>query len=392
MLAGASNGCGSMSERLLRMCLAATAEPAGGRIRKLVASYGIEQAWERVCSGAEGHDWATRADGLDLSALCSAMNKVSARFIIPADDEWPDELDELGFVEDVQGLGGVPLGLWVRGERELSAKGVALVGARASTSYGEHTATQLAGDLANSGVEIVSGGAYGIDAAAHRGALAVAGKTVAILACGIDELYPSGHAALLSRMAQEQLIVSEYAPGQRPTRARFLARNRLIAALSQGTVVVEAAARSGARNTVNWATKLGRVVMAVPGPVHSSLSYLPHQLIRDQEAVLVDDAPSVLAMITPVSEGTLFDVQGEAREFDELTSAEKILVESFPTRGNFSIAEIAVKTGLAMRELSVALRSLESRGLLAEADTGQWSLIRCDASRQIKENSKRQFR
>ncbi|MGL5406202.1 MAG: DNA-processing protein DprA [Propionibacteriaceae bacterium] len=381
-----------MSERLLRMCLAATAEPAGSKVREVVAKYGVEKAWERVCSGLEDPAWQSRAESLDLAALCAAMNKVSARFVIPSDCEWPKELDDLDFIEDVQGLGGTPLGLWVRGERSLSASGVALVGARASTSYGEHTVTQLSGDLANCGVEIISGGAYGIDAAAHRGALAVSGKTAAILACGIDELYPSGHAALLSRMAQEQLVVSEYAPGQRPTRARFLARNRLIAALSQGTVVVEAAARSGARNTANWATRLGRVVMAVPGPVHSSLSYLPHQLIRDQEAVLVDDAPSVLAMISPIGQGTLFDSQGEKREFDDLTPEEKIVLESFPVKGSYSVAEVAVKIGLAMRELSVALRSLERRGVLVESDSGQWNLVRCDTSRPIAENRKRYFR
>ena len=155
---------------------------------------------------------------------------------------------------------------------ELVDRSVAIVGSRASTAYGEHVAGELGHQLAERGWTVVSGGAFGIDAAAHRGALAAEAPTVAVLACGVDRPYPAAHGALLHRIAETGLLVSEWPPGAAPHRHRFLVRNRLIAALTRGTVVVEAAARSGAQATARRARKLGRQVLVVPGPVTSAMS------------------------------------------------------------------------------------------------------------------------
>src|SRR5262249_45616384 len=156
-----------------------------------------------------------------------------------------------------------------------------------ATSYGLQLAAELAYGLADSGWTVISGGAYGIDAAAHRGALAAHGRTVVVLACGIDTVYPLGHAGLFERISERGLMLTEWPPGAVAFRTRFLVRNRLIAALSRGTVVVEAAARSGARSTARRARELDRVLMACPGPATSAMSLGCHTEIREHNARLV---------------------------------------------------------------------------------------------------------
>ena len=212
------------------------------------------------------------------------------RFVVPGDDEWPVALDDLARAPHLHERGGVPLGLWCRGPLRLAEvveQAVAVVGSRSATSYGGSVAGEIAGALARESWTVVSGAAFGIDQAAHRGALASRGPTVAVLACGADRAYPSAHRSLIDYIADVGLVVSEAAPGCAPTRIRFLARNRVIAALARGTVVVEAAVRSGALNTASWAAGLGRAVMGVPGPVTSAPSAGVHQLIRARDAVLV---------------------------------------------------------------------------------------------------------
>jgi DNA processing protein len=185
----------------------------------------------------------------------------------------------------------------VRGTTDLAAcceKSLAVVGARAATAYGTHTATEIAADLAGRGWVIVSGGAYGIDAAAHHGALAAGGLTIAVLACGPDIPYPREHRGLLADIAARGAIISEYPPGRRPSRVSFLARNRLIAAVACGTVVVEAAARSGTMTAARHASDLGRPLMAIPGPVTSVLSAGCHALIRERKAACVTSAADII--------------------------------------------------------------------------------------------------
>ena len=193
----------------------------------------------------------------------AGFQQQGVRLICPGDADWPIQLEDLGAAR--------PYALWVGGTADLRSccqRAVAIVGSRAATAYGAHVATQIAASLSGQGWTIVSGAAYGIDAAAHHGALVAAGgATVAVLACGVDHAYPRGHVDLLASIAAHGAVISEYPPGQLPQRRRFLARNRLIAALTVGTVVVEAGLRSGALSTARHARELGRAVMAVPGPV-----------------------------------------------------------------------------------------------------------------------------
>ncbi len=183
-------------------------------------------------------------------------------------------LDDLDHVEPLHGATGAPLGLWLRGVghlAELCEQSVAIVGARDCTTYGAECASDLAADCADAGWTVISGAAYGVDGCAHRGAFLMNAPTVAVLACGADLDYPKAHGALIARIVEMGVVISEQAPGEPPLN-RFLSRNRLIAALTQGTVVIEAAERSGSLNTLNWADQLGRTTMALPGPVTSQQS------------------------------------------------------------------------------------------------------------------------
>ena len=212
---------------------------------------------------------------------------MGGRLVTEDDDEWPALAftSFTGVTGRMRAQAHKPMVLWVVGSGRLddvADRAAAIVGTRAATAYGEYVAADLAAGLVGRDAAVVSGGAFGIDGAAHRAALAAEGLTVAVLAGGIDVPYPAGHASLLRRIAEEGLLVSEYPPGVRPARHRFLTRNRLVAALAGATVVVEAGARSGAANTAAWARALGRSVCAVPGPVTSSASVGCHALLRSE--------------------------------------------------------------------------------------------------------------
>jgi DNA processing protein len=214
-----------------------------------------------------------RLEWCDVEQVLAATEAAGAQFVVPGDPWWSERFDELGPQR--------PIGVWIAGDPTRFDSAVSIVGARACTSYGSFVASTLGADLAERGVTVVSGAALGIDAAAHRGALAVGGATVAVLACGVDVAYPRAHEALLHSIRERGAVVTELPPGARPTRFTFLQRNRLIAALGQATVVVEAARRSGSLVTARQAAELGRAVLAVPGPVTSEQSQGTHALIRD---------------------------------------------------------------------------------------------------------------
>ncbi|TFD79220.1 DNA-processing protein DprA [Cryobacterium fucosi] len=191
--------------------------------------------------------------------------------------------------------------MWTRGRTELLSGAlsdrVTLTGARAATAYGEHVAAELASDLASAGRVIVAGGAYGIEGSAHRAALACGGGTIAVLASGLDRLYPAGHSSLLDRIGTHGLLVSEQPPGTAPTRQRFLLRARIVAALSAASVIVEAGARSGSLRVADEALQLGRAIGAVPGPITSAASAGPHLLLQDQRAYVITDATDVIRLL-----------------------------------------------------------------------------------------------
>jgi len=304
------------------------------------------------------------------------LERRGGRLVTRADDEWPT-LAFTAFggaqVRD-RPEGRAPLALWVVGPEPLAdtaGRAAAIVGTRAATGYGEHVAAELAGALAERAVAVVSGGAYGIDGAAHRGALAADGVTVAVLAGGIDVLYPAGHSALLHRIGGNGLLVSEYPPGVRPARHRFLTRNRLVAALSGATVVVEAGIRSGSASTAAWARALGRVVCAVPGPVTSTASAGCHALIR-AGAELVTRSDEVLEIVGSAGE-LAEDEPRPTRPLDGLADLERQVYEALPGRGARTADQIAVTAGLPAAEVLGPLALLEVAGLVRCQD-GRWRL------------------
>jgi DNA processing protein len=264
----------------------------------------------------------------------------------------------------------------VRGQPSLrlwALRSVAVVGARACTEYGAHVAAMLGAGLAERGWVVVSGGAYGVDGAAHRGALGAGGATVAVLACGVDRPYPRGHTQLITRIAEQGLVVGELPPGDHPTPSRFILRNRVIAALTRGTVVVEAAYRSGALVTARAAQRLGRFTIAVPGPVTSGLSAGVHELLRG-EAVLVTDAEEVAELVGDMGD-LAPDRRGPVLPRDLLEPGARRVLDALPGRGAASADEIARGAGTTKDDAVGRLYELRSLGFVERHGDG-WKLTR----------------
>jgi DNA processing protein len=252
---------------------------------------------------------------------------------------------------------------------------VAVVGSRSSTTYGESVAAELAASLAELGWTVVSGGAFGIDAAAHRGALAVSGTTLVALASGVDVPYPRSNSALLERIADEGAVLSEVPPGRPAARHRFLDRNRVIAALTRGTVVVEAAFRSGALNTARTAHDLGRQVMGVPGPVTSAMSAGVHQLVRERGAVLVTDAADVIEQVGAIGEDLAPSRRGPADPRDTLDPLTAKVLDALPRRRAVQEEVLARTAGVDPDQVARSLALLELTGWVTRTDAG-WRLTR----------------
>lgn len=309
--------------------------------------------------------WEPRLAGVDPQRDLEHVHRLGGRFLHPGAPGWPAGLDDLG--------AAAPLGLWQRGEPDadrLLARSVALVGARASTAYGERVAVDLSEALAGRGVCVVSGGAYGIDAAAHRGALAGGGATVALLAGGVDRAYPAGNAALLERVLERGgAVLSEVPPGGVPSRSRFLQRNRLIAAVSRATVVVEAAWRSGALSTAHHAADLLRPLGAVPGPVTSVASAGCHRLLREGAAVCVTDAAEVLELVGPLAAAP-DERHEDTRPHDGLDRVADRVLDALSLRSAADVDTLARRAGLSPAEVRGGLGSLELAGLAELRATG----------------------
>lgn len=331
----------------------------------------IDEVWDRFQrrDSSISQTLLTRFAALDVSALMRSTERSGARIVIPGDPEWPRQLDDLGATR--------PWALWFRGRAIPEQRSVAIVGSRSCTGYGERVAADFAHDIGTAGYPIVSGGAFGIDAAAHRGALAADAYTVAVLACGVDVAYPVAHSALFDRIAAQGTLISESPPGAHPTRAAFLIRNRLIAALGYGTLVVEARYRSGALSTYRHAAELHRVLMGIPGPITSPESGGVHELIKSG-ASLVTSADDVVELIAPIGTGFGDTVQEPDREWDRLTSDEQAVYEAFPRRHSISVDGLlsAITVDLSMAAVLGALVGLAQHGLVAEGFDGAWKRIR----------------
>jgi DNA processing protein len=312
--------------------------------------------------------WRARLAEIPSERDLVAAERAGIRVVCPGDAEWPTQLDALGDVR--------PYALWIRGNADLRyvcLRSVSVVGARAATAYGSHVSAELAASLASRGWAVVSGGAYGIDGSAHRGALAADGATIAVLACGVDDPYPKGHHELFAAVAAQGALVSEWPPGRTPTRARFLIRNRVIAALSRGTVVVEAGSRSGALNTARHARDLCRPLMAVPGPITSEASAGCHRIMREWGAVCVTGAAEVLEQVAVIGEhlvppGPVLP----APALDPLTAR---VLEAVPVRGGAGPATVAVAAGVDLDATLSCLGMLAAGGFVTRGPRG-WRAVR----------------
>ncbi len=372
---------------LLRVC-----EPPAAAVQVFVSQVGAVAAFERIAArtAPAGVLAATRARTVDKSMadllalaefdLQQAL-AVGARLVCPEDAAWPAaamSAFDVALAKDVEGA-APPLALYVKGElgAVFPYRAVTIVGSRASSSYGERVASEIASGVGQRGLVIVSGGAFGIDTMAHRAALAVDAVSVAVLACGIDRSYPVANAALLGRVAATGAVVSEYPPGTTPARHRFLVRNRLIAALGAVTVVVEAGRRSGSLSTAAAALHLSRVVMAVPGPVTSAMSAGCHLLLRDRArgVILATGALDVLQELESAECPALFDdgAPGDVRLTDGLDPVAARVYDAIPARGGISVQGICESSAVPSNQVLAALPMLQVSGLVSR-DGPFWKL------------------
>ncbi|MEV4213161.1 DNA-processing protein DprA [Micromonospora sp. NPDC049662] len=375
--------------RLARVALTWLAEPGTRVVHALVEQLGPVATLDLLLDGGSPDRrlasavTARMSTGDARAAADEALDRadrLGARLVTPDDDEWPARVADLGTLRlpdltrrvDVETA--PPLCFWVRGAWPLGEaleRSVAVVGARAATAYGQHVATDLGYGLAERDWTVVSGGAFGIDAAAHRGALNAEGRTVAVLACGVDRPYPMGNTALFDRIADTGLLVSEWPPGAEPLRPRFLIRNRVIAGGTLGTVVVEASARSGATQTARRAIYTGRVAMVVPGPVTSAMSVGAHELLRENEkARLVTGVAHVLDEVGRIGADLAPLARGPQRPTDDLDDDARSVLEALPRRGARGVDKLAARAGLDVRTALRKLSLLEELSMVVRRDDG----------------------
>ncbi|WP_229905268.1 DNA-processing protein DprA [Lentzea cavernae] len=362
---------------MARAYLSRVAEPYPAALAALIAEVGPVEAAELVRSGEVSSSVASQTSARRSEerarADLAAIARVGGRLVIPEDEEWP-RWPLLG-LENVAArrCGGEPIALWVRGAPFLADavdKAVAVVGSRAASGYGEQVAGEFSYGLALAGLTVVSGAAYGIDGAAHRGALAAPGLTIAVLACGVDTAYPAGHQGLLARISREGLIVSEYPPGVMPARHRFLTRNRLIAALAGGTVVVEAGRRSGAKNTAAITQALGRPLMVVPGPVTSASSVGCHELLRDGRAVSVSSVAEIVESVGRFGDDLATEPAEKESDLGVPQGEAMRVYEALGKRNGVSDEAVSVESGVPLERVRALLPELELAGLALHVDRG----------------------
>ncbi len=328
------------------------------RLHQLLRFFGsAEQVWRadlkdlclsRCLDEQTCHIFLEHREKLDIEQLAEAWERASIKLCSLEEPEYPALLT-CSFRP--------PQVLFYRGTLPEHDKLIGIVGARRASVYGKNAAERLAHDVAAAGFWVISGAARGIDTAAHRGALA-AGKTVAVLGCGVDVVYPPENAALLDEIARAGCVISEYAPGTQPHAAFFPARNRIISGMSRGVVVVEAAEKSGALITADFALEEGRDVFAVPGSIFSAASQGAHRLIK-QGAKLVERAADIL------EEYGQTDGQRKP-DMPDLTAAEQAVYDSLTYDTLLTVEEIVIKTGMLPSTAAYIVLQLELRGLVAE--------------------------
>ena len=350
------------TERGARAMLSHLVEAGDHTLSALLAADPAPEVLARVLSDSSPEFGAARlrAARVDTRASAAYAIRQGISVLMPGDAQWPDGLIDVA---------EAPVCLWVDGPLDLSRlrwSGVSIVGSRAATAYGRDIAAGLAAGLSERGYAVVSGAAFGIDVAAHRGALAGGrGGTVAVLAGGVDRTYPAAHGPLLAQVRELGAVLSESPPGWAPQRHRFLLRNRIIAALTAGTIVVEAGLRSGSLNTARQAATIGRPVGVVPGPVTSMLSAGCHQAVRDGVATLVTDVAEVLDLVGRMGQDAAVRPCAPAAPQDLLSPADQVVWAALPIRAATSVDALVFATGVAPGALMAALTRLELAGLAA---------------------------
>jgi len=379
--------------RRARIALAAVCEPGEAGLADVIDSWGSTATVAALLDAGRQRPKIPRADALrrrleklDLDALIDRGREIGARVVVPGDGQWPGRMNELRAHR--------PLALWCWGEadpRLMALRSVAIVGARACTRYGEWIAREWSAQLAQDDVTVISGGAYGIDAAAHRGALAVDGVTICVLAGGVDTPYPRGNDGLFAEIVDRGLLVSEAPPGETVRRRRFLTRNRLIAALASATCVVEAAHRSGSATTASNAAELNRPVLAVPGPVTSEMSRGTHRLVHEGVAMLAADVTDVRAVLPDferahgaVSHDSRSRSRGHATHDESAVQSDEQpisrvlqeVLDAVPTphwsAEGMSLDDIAVRSGVSGSQARTCLAQAEDMGLVQRRGQDRW--------------------
>ncbi|MFF5085440.1 DNA-processing protein DprA [Actinoplanes sp. NPDC000266] len=372
-------------DRVARAALSFLAEPGDQALWEMVQAGGAEQALQRLLHDDIADPALRRSVNAALTAggdprphaevTLGLAERGGARLVVPADQEWPERIGDLArLASDLPGRRDrhlmPPLGLWVRGDwplGEVLRRSVAVVGARAATPYGVHVASQMAAGLAGRGWTVVTGGAFGVDAAANRATLATGGCTVVVLACGVDRPHPAANALLFAQIAETGLLISEWPPRAEPLRHRFLARNRTIAAVTAGTVLIEAAAGSGSLQMMCRALQLRRPAMVVPGPVTSAMSTGGHELLREHpESTLVTGPSQVLDVLgdpAPAAAPRHHDPAALDHESARILAA-------VPAQGTITPESLAEVSGLDLRIVLRRLTLLEGSDHITRRDDG----------------------
>ncbi len=376
-IASADRDDEAVSDAWARAIWSLICEPGDGVAGHLITALGADGALQEIRRRASARTvprspalaaglrrWLPRLNAVAVEGMFRTARFARLRLLTPSDPDWPRGLGDLGV--------HAPIALWVRGPGSALQSGgprVALVGARACTPYGELVAGDLAGDLAERGVCVVSGAAFGIDAAAHRAALGTGGATIAVLAGGVDRPYPSSHSDLIGLIAESGAVIGEIAPGAAPTKSRFLERNRVIAAMSDATVVVEAGWRSGSLNTAGHAAALGRPLGAVPGPVTSAASAGCHRLLREFDATCVTSAADIVELSgwQPGAPGG--SVEREIADGTPRDPGSGVL-DAMDRRVRRSTDEIARRAGISPERVEMQLGLLELEGLVTREENG----------------------
>ena len=287
-------------EKTARLVLFSAIMPGNIFWGNQVASLGASQVYQKIIKESsysrisDYQDVKEKVATLKPLDLIAELRKSDSEFISPTDLDWPIPLMDLS---------SPPIGLVIKGDREILGsldRSISIVGSRRPTEYGLAVSNKLAADSATAKVVVISGGAYGIDTAAHKGAVGAGGSSVAVLAGGFNHLYPTENKRLFSQITNKGLLISEVMPSVKSQPSRFLIRNRLIAALSKATVVVEAEFVSGSIRTARDAAEIFRPVFAIPGQISSPLSAGCHRLIADRVADIATTLVEILEVITPL--------------------------------------------------------------------------------------------